>query len=647
MLENDNIHRRNSRRFLPALVLALVSACAVPDIAWEEVEPGLYLFGDCANVYALVEDNRACLIGFATGAALDHLDQIGVEQVDMVLVTHHHRDGLQGISRAVEAGIDIVIPAAEAPLIESAADHWRNKRVYVNYDGRSRFNAVTYDVPVSLKVAEGDVIEWGDSKIEVLDLPGHTDGSVAYGTKLNSKDLLFSGDFYTAPGKTLTYHDLHWNYTQWNGFPEAVASAQKLATLVPALVCPDHGTPFTEEGDGVEKLLANLDDLEEVFFTNNKDKSTLKRKTGDSFFGPHIVYIDGQTYAIVSESRHAIVYDPGYGNNANFNRFKQEYGIKSVDALTFSHYHDDHVARTLAYQYHLSGGGAYGQAGAPVWILDEMADIFAHPERYNVPCIYPMSIPINRVIAEDEVVHWEGLDLTFKHFPGQTWYHGVVLFEAGGHRYALTGDSVWEPQDWDVRMNGPIIPRNRYFLGDGYERVFQILLDYDVDVIVPAHYDPFTVKRSDLEKSLKWAESIEPTIDKLVDQPQAGYGFDPHWAHFYPYRLELEPGQRAEQKSTAKLLVRNYFDRETPVEINLILPPGVSVGKTGRKAVLPPDADGEFDFQLTIDSAQGGEGGGGGRRVILAEITLDGHYLGQVTEMLIDTPVELPDNSLK
>lgn len=88
---------------------------------------------------------------------------------------------------------------------------------------------------ISQTIAEGDVVDIGGRKLEVLHVPGHTDDSIALLDR--SAGLLWSGDsFYAGP--------------IWLFFPETdlVAyqkSVAKLASLVPDLkaVFPAHNTP--------------------------------------------------------------------------------------------------------------------------------------------------------------------------------------------------------------------------------------------------------------------------------------------------------------------------------------------------------------------------------------------------------------------
>ena len=59
---------------------------------------------DTCNVYVLRRGGDAVVIDFGSGRVLDHLDELGVERITDVLVTHHHRDQVQVLARAVDAG---------------------------------------------------------------------------------------------------------------------------------------------------------------------------------------------------------------------------------------------------------------------------------------------------------------------------------------------------------------------------------------------------------------------------------------------------------------------------------------------------------------------------------------------------------------
>ena len=102
------------------------------------VAPGVYRVRDLVNVYVLVRDGCGLAVEMGRGQALDHLDAIGVERLEWVLHTHHHRDLCMGDTRAVSAGAKVAVPESEAELFENAQACWEAWQIYVNYDLRSR-----------------------------------------------------------------------------------------------------------------------------------------------------------------------------------------------------------------------------------------------------------------------------------------------------------------------------------------------------------------------------------------------------------------------------------------------------------------------------------------------------------------------------
>ena len=58
-------------------------------VSWYRISDHLYRFEDICSVYALVANGEAVLIDFGTGAALDHLGEIGVGRVQAIRQAGH------------------------------------------------------------------------------------------------------------------------------------------------------------------------------------------------------------------------------------------------------------------------------------------------------------------------------------------------------------------------------------------------------------------------------------------------------------------------------------------------------------------------------------------------------------------------------
>ena len=88
------------------------------------------------------------LIDFGSGKILDYLPGSRYQQSRLnSLHTHHHREQRQGIYKALERSIPIVVPAHELHLFADAENFRRNRRVFHLYYVRNDFNTLTENVP--------------------------------------------------------------------------------------------------------------------------------------------------------------------------------------------------------------------------------------------------------------------------------------------------------------------------------------------------------------------------------------------------------------------------------------------------------------------------------------------------------------------
>ena len=84
----------------------------------------LYCFDDTCNVYLLADGDAG------SGAVLDHLSPAGVERVEWVLHTHHHRDQCWGTPRLRRHSARVAVPEYERHLFEQAELFWRTRRTF-------------------------------------------------------------------------------------------------------------------------------------------------------------------------------------------------------------------------------------------------------------------------------------------------------------------------------------------------------------------------------------------------------------------------------------------------------------------------------------------------------------------------------------
>ena len=129
-----------------------------------------------------------------------------------VLEKHGHFDHIGAVTEMREAGYEVAVTAADAPMLRE----------------------VGYDVFID----DAEVIEFGRLRLDAIHNPGHTPGSVSF--KLAGAPVLFSGDtlFPGGPGATKF---------EGGDFDTIIRSIDELLFALPneTVVMPGHGLDTT------------------------------------------------------------------------------------------------------------------------------------------------------------------------------------------------------------------------------------------------------------------------------------------------------------------------------------------------------------------------------------------------------------------
>ena len=589
-----------------------------------KISDNLYVYEDCCNVYLIKDNDEGILIDFGSGEILNFLSNAGVKRIKSVFVTHHHRDQIQGLVDIKDKGFEIYIPDGEKQFISDAEKFWETVHIYINYNLRSHYHSVRKNVEASETVKEGDIINTGNYKIKVLLTPGHTDEAVSYVTKIDGKTVIFSNDLISAPGKVTNYYDLHWGYSGYtSGMSASLKSFEKIKDENPDILLPSHGKPIKNPIPAIEKLEGKFKRLIQMVTPNRQS-----RTSGDMFsVSKHIVYLGSTSYALVSDRGRAIIYDFGYVDIPRVREFIKKYNIKNIDAVTYSHYHDDHIIRTP--EIMLRAYNDRKMIDTEIWIFEGMLDVFENPIKYKLPCLIPFPIKADRVIKDGETIEWEGFKLHFFYMPGQTIYHQGMMVEDEGKRYVFSGDNIWHPADGVRPMNSPIIPRNRYFLKEdhGYLKISKDLIDIQPDIIVPSHYFPFSVTQEELEMYRDWAEELTALYREIIDQPDANMGMDHLWIKFYPYRVEVKP----DEEFNINVNVTNHLNKPSEFTITLKYSENIICSQQTKTYKVPAKSSDMIPFSVKVRPGKNVK-----REIICADVTINGKYMGEYTEMVVD-----------
>lgn len=352
----------------------------------------LYVYEDSCNVYIVRQGSRAALIDFGTGGVRGVLDKIGVTAVDRVLVTHHHRDQVQGLADLARYDFRVTVPGGEAHLFENVESFWKDVQIYINYDLRSWWNTVRRSIRVDETVAGAGVVRWGGIDFRVLDTPGHTDKSISYVAKIDGRTVAFTGDLIAGPGKLTNWYDMHWAYYGFTqGIDASEGSFDRLMAMHPEMLLPSHGDPMSDPEAAIGANRKTYSVLRGMLPPNSSGRSIGEMR----HILPHLVHVGGPktvspgfdtSYAILAGNGRALLYDYGYVDLEHIQKFKKQFGIRHI-TLTYSHYHDDHVNRT----YEL----LRGQCELTIWVFEKMADA---PKRCCNICPTSSARPTQRSI---------------------------------------------------------------------------------------------------------------------------------------------------------------------------------------------------------------------------------------------------------
>jgi len=115
------------------------------------------------------------------------VDDLGIEKVEAILVTHTHFDHVGAVEPiALATGAPVYCPELEREVLANIMD-------YVPWPGFGPFESYEADHTV----AGGETLELAGMKVEVLFTPGHSPGHVTYAIRddraLFSGDVLFQG----------------------------------------------------------------------------------------------------------------------------------------------------------------------------------------------------------------------------------------------------------------------------------------------------------------------------------------------------------------------------------------------------------------------------------------------------------------------
>jgi glyoxylase-like metal-dependent hydrolase (beta-lactamase superfamily II) len=570
-----------------------------PESSLVEVAPGIGRFRDTCNVYVLRSGRDAVLIDFGDGAVLDELDAFGVDRVTDVLVTHHHRDQVQGLRKAVDAGARIWVPPVERDLIEHVDRHWLERPIDNDYDLLQDRFSLLEQVPVTGDVEEYRTRRYGGFDVYALPTPGHTVGSVTFLVDVGSRRVAFTGDLVYGQGKVWSLAATQWTYTEIEGQRATYLSLGLVREHEPDVLLPSHGAPITDPSGAIELTQRRLEELMGMRSGVPWDLDVRLRDPWEPVT-PHLLRnrtAMANSYALVSDTGAALVVDFGYdlwtGNPMTATRaarrpllnsilaLRRDGRAERVEVVLPTHYHDDHVAGINLLR---------DVEGAEVWVPENFADILEDPARYDLPCLWYDPIRVDRRLPFGEPFGWHEYELTAYPLPGHTLYAAAVAFEVDGRRILATGDQQANEPDRPI-LNYQYRNRFRY---DDYTRSAELYRELRPDLILSGHWPVREVDGDWLDRLLTDGRRLAELHRELLPV-EVDLGGEAFPARIEPYRSTVGPGEPVR----LEVAVRNPFGRPETVTVRLVVPDGWGVAPEAEEVDVDEHGEAVAGFVVT------------------------------------------------
>ena len=195
------------------------------------------------NVYLVVDGDSAVIIdgGLADEAAanerLAYLKDLGGPHVELIALTHHHRD---------HAGGAFLLAAATGAPVRMHAEEQR-----LLPDELKRQHSLCFGPPL----VDGETLPVGRLRLRVVLTPGHSAGHVCF--FLEDEAVLFSGDNVLGLGTTAIPPPPDGDMALY------VRSLERMKALGASLLCPGHGPPVREPRRKIQELIDHRHEREE------------------------------------------------------------------------------------------------------------------------------------------------------------------------------------------------------------------------------------------------------------------------------------------------------------------------------------------------------------------------------------------------
>lgn len=199
--------------------------------------------GQFTSCYVLRTDTHNVYIDAGLKTQEDKLlPYLEEEKEHVLLLTHGHWDHIGASALIKSKGGTVLAHKADLPWLTDFDLHWQIGFGQFKDDFNvpperwdTFWSEIGEPVQVDRFVEEGEILQFGEAALEVIELPGHSAGSVGFYER--EMDVLFTGD-------ALMHTGFFGGLAQYCDYDLYCQSMQKLADLNPGTVYTAHTEPY-------------------------------------------------------------------------------------------------------------------------------------------------------------------------------------------------------------------------------------------------------------------------------------------------------------------------------------------------------------------------------------------------------------------
>ena len=611
-----------------------------------QVTKDIYLFPDICNVYVIKSGELGLLIDLGTGEVLDHLKEIGINKIEWVLFTHHHREQTQGYPRLKNTGAKVAVPEVEKALFETPLNFRKMAPALSDaftVHGASYVRPGITPIKVDKTFAKMDDFTWQGIELWCVETAGNSPGSLSYITKKEGEWIAFTGDLMLQGSKLHTWFDTEWDYGFSKGIYALYNSLGQLEGYPLKKMLPSHGPIIENPLPQLQALRNTLREFNKLYL-RGWEVSTFAGADQDRVSQPttvphvwqvtkHLFKFRGPEFwpnfhMILADNGHALVVDCGLFKKEFLDKsialMKERLGLKQIDVVLVTHMHGDHC---------LEAPHLRDIHGAKIWTMTRVVAPVSRPLHFDYCAQVNTygkgidSIAFDKVFQEGDTFTWEGFKLTVDWMPGQTEFalclHGII----DGKKVAFTGDNIFGSSS-DPSQNGheAVVARNSCILEEGYIYAAKYLKKLQPDLLLGGHSWAIAEPAKLIDRYLADALKLKEYFEKLSFEKDYRWMYDPYWVHMEPYRVVLGKNNAAE----ARLVMRNFESAPISMKVEIILPEGFKA----EPAIISTMVAGESTTSIPIQISCTKETVKGLHLAAL-DITRNGKRAGQLFDFIL------------